>query len=213
MVCVQVKWFPSWTTCVTTLWSVLALRSPVTEQGKLQIDNFKWMKTHIDLLLTFVSIKNNPWYQFLPETPRSGLDSPSHISQRKPWWRGDKWGRNEKEWPAEQTFRPSWTIAITTSSYSIIPHHVSYPLLWVFSSTLQVWTCMVQEKAQNKVMCTSFFPSFLEVQQWFITRNNSDNPAYNEHELQCSRVFYLSVLHRALINAYVTYWCFCRFFS
>lgn len=40
MVCVQVKLFPSWSTSVTTLWSVLALRNPVTEQVKFQIDKF-----------------------------------------------------------------------------------------------------------------------------------------------------------------------------
>lgn len=33
IVCVQVKLFPSWSTSVTTLWSVLALRSPESKQN------------------------------------------------------------------------------------------------------------------------------------------------------------------------------------
>lgn len=84
MVCVQVKSFPFWTTSVTTLWSVLALRSPAAVE-------FKLMTIHMYPFMAYVSIRKSV-YQSLPETPHNCLDSPAHISQRKTWW----WKRRDE---------------------------------------------------------------------------------------------------------------------
>lgn len=101
MVCVQVKSFPFWSTSVITLWSVLALSSPVTAK-------LKWMETQIDPFLANTS-RGKSVYQLLRGTPHNCLDSPAHISQWKTWcWKRAEGAskeliRQEQEWPAEDT--------------------------------------------------------------------------------------------------------------
>lgn len=81
IVWVQVKLFPSWTTSVTTLWSVLALRSPVPKSKYPNtLDNVS--QNHLVILMVK---RNKLRYQSLQEIPHNSLDFPAHISQKKTW--------------------------------------------------------------------------------------------------------------------------------
>lgn len=118
MDCVHVKLLPSCSTSVTTLWSVLALRSPVTgsQSGRLTTNT-----TGQDHLKT----RSVPAYRLLPETPRSSPGSPARTSRWKPWQRqrsrqrrqvGEK---KQQEWPEAVTVFPfvfrRWPTHFTSS--------------------------------------------------------------------------------------------------
>lgn len=116
MLCVQVKSCPSWSTSVTTLWSVMALRRPVRAQGKFQMLKITYMT--INLFMNDVSWKTIS-YQGLLETPHSFLDSLTRISQRMPWWWKDR-DEVRKEFMRQKGVACNgytvWSFAIPTSS-------------------------------------------------------------------------------------------------
>lgn len=133
MVCVQVKSFPFWTTSVTTLWSVLALRSPAAVE-------FKLMTIHMYPFMAYVSIRKSV-YQSLPETPHNCLDSPAHISQRKTWW----WKRRDevsKEFIRQKKKKQEWPAADTVFLlvFEWLPTSASsFPLTSSCANPTRVW--------------------------------------------------------------------------
>lgn len=143
MDCVHVKSFPSCTTSVITLWSVLALRSPVTGSQSGCLTKNMTGRDH------FKTRKNNksarePAYRSLPGTPRSSLDSPARTCRWKPWrWQEERWNRRRRQMERKKKAGVAWgcyclSICAQTSAYTphflLQPHHVTTPSVCVWMS-------------------------------------------------------------------------------